>query len=862
MTNTPGPLESFRGDFPRQPLNARRVAGALEAPGCQRRTVLDASAVNTDKLASLLSGGPRDRQSPFVLSRGNQFEEQVMANGMAEIVALARLHLDLEIPEVRQHDLSASALKEAYPDVTGARMNDLRATLTRQRVSEMLTEPTQAYNLIRHAMTRLDFGGETVYLEQDVLAFAVDGRIHVVEIKSYPRIDGRADPTKASATVRQTAVYVLSLQQLMIDVSAPPGLVNTTTMIVLPENLSFRPTAVTIDIDIYVRRLRRQLASVPAADYILDAVPVGTRLPALPARGSSDDEVAAAATAARSGGPRAAAFAVHRRLRILPAVSPLPRRSGTPRLHGATRFGRRRCMRQRHRHRCRSRPGGRPPCTGRRFRGGGCGHPCAGHRRSPTRHRTTCVNALKTHQALLAATERRAVAKTTRRHVHLNPRPLVLGGYHLAGDLGAPLALLWGTSRGEEPQCMVVPEPRNRGLRFEALAQFGAAFLAYLSDFEDRDEDGMCVDAPQLVVANAATADWLGGIVGRFTRNLRTDGDSPTPPAVPLAGKHLSFFADRMPGSSLVVAATDALATHWQTGQLPSEDLNLAALLGWIDPPAGMDGPQAARVGEDLPPAGPDSDPNWDADTLAELIQDWHAADDEAARSTVRRELEGEIREQLTPAWDSCWRALGLLDSLPAANHVASRWGLDRRSWTDHSDRIAEDRAYFRNIPTPVQSAARLRFLEGRTEELQREMAWDDPLVMAAVVASGEALAGRVVEADLGRRIPNANGRMVRRPVITIEPALEFTRPAGTTLFLSTSPGVKLEVLPSDASGLIRAEVLRGANQNSTIGLLPGLEDEVVLSPYGRPEFYQRSRVEDIPWTHLQITEDDREEAQ
>lgn len=299
MTDAPGPLEIFRGQFPRQPLNARRVAGALEAPGCQRRTALDAAAVNLEKLGSLLSGGPRDRQSPFVLSRGNQFEQQVVANGMAEIVSLARRHLDLEIPEVRQHDLSASALKEAYPGVSGIRMNELRAPLTRQRVEEMLTDPTQAYNLVRHPMTELDFGGEPVYLEQDVLAFAVDGRIHVVEVKSFPRIDGRADPAKASATVRQTAVYVLSLQQLMLEIGAPPDVVNTTTMIVLPENLSFRPTAVTIDIDIYVRRLRRQLASVPLAAEILDAIPVGTQLPIHPARGASDDELAAAAAAAR-----------------------------------------------------------------------------------------------------------------------------------------------------------------------------------------------------------------------------------------------------------------------------------------------------------------------------------------------------------------------------------------------------------------------------------------------------------------------------------------------------------------------------------------------------------------------------------
>ena len=35
--------------------------------------------------------------------------------------------------------------------------------------------------------------------------------------------------------------------------------VRYSTMIVLPENLTFRPVAETIDIDMYVRRLRRQL---------------------------------------------------------------------------------------------------------------------------------------------------------------------------------------------------------------------------------------------------------------------------------------------------------------------------------------------------------------------------------------------------------------------------------------------------------------------------------------------------------------------------------------------------------------------------------------------------------------------------
>ena len=155
---------------------------------------------------------------------------------------------------------------------------------------------------------------------------------------------------------------------------------------------------------------------------------------------------------------------------------------------------------------------------------------------------------------------------------------------------------------------------------------------------------------------------------------------------------------------------------------------------------------------------------------------------------------------------------------MPPAAHVASRWQSDRDAWTRHSTRVNENRAYFRNIPTPIQDADRLRRLEGSTEDFQKEMAWDDPLVMAAVVASGEALAGRIVGVDLDRRIPNANGNMVRRPLITIEPSIEFARPTGTKLYLSTSPKVMLEVLAFDPSGVIRAGVVKGPPRIARLG--------------------------------------------
>ncbi|MCG7964458.1 MAG: hypothetical protein N0E54_17280, partial [Candidatus Thiodiazotropha taylori] len=284
--------------FPTANLNARRIASALEAPGCHRRTILEASETNIDRLGDLVTGDQIDRQSPFAITRGNKFEKVVTDHGMATVLSLAREHLGLEIPEARQKDLSAPSVRSEFPDTPSGRMNERRGLLTRQYVEQMLTNPEFAINLLRHAMTTLNFGGVMAYLEQDVLAFTIRGRIHVVEIKSFPQIDGRADPTKASATVRQAAVYVLSLQELARSVGASPDVVDTNVMIILPENLSFSATASVVDTSVQVRRLRRQLNEVPHTARILAGLPPGSCLPPLP-RSNSSEEIAPSRAAAR-----------------------------------------------------------------------------------------------------------------------------------------------------------------------------------------------------------------------------------------------------------------------------------------------------------------------------------------------------------------------------------------------------------------------------------------------------------------------------------------------------------------------------------------------------------------------------------
>jgi hypothetical protein len=420
---------------------------------------------------------------------------------------------------------------------------------------------------------------------------------------------------------------------------------------------------------------------------------------------------------------------------------------------------------------------------------------------------------------------------------------------------------MWGIDPDPtNARILVVPEPRNRSLRFQMLEAFGGQLSEYLTQFNDTVEvvrgrgatvEDECVDAPQLVLPNEATADWLFDVVGRFTRSLPTTGDDPVPAVVPETGKHLSFLGGmhQIPGSCLTLVATSTLTEHFCTGQLSGEDLNLAALLGWIDPGDHASGSIAAAVGELQPPAGPVSDPHWDAGVLESAIAQWHAAETDAHRDQVQAELMDDLREQLIDAWSGCWVAIEHLRRFEPAEHVDARWDLDRRAWTKHSERVATGEARFRNVPTPVQAAVSLARSEDATSELAAQMAMDDPAVMARDIASGEALAGRIIRVDVAHR-EIVNNRRALRPLLELVPRVPFHKPVGTMTYLATAPTVAAEVVGTSANGVVRLKIVKGALRANTIGLLPSVGMEAVFSQHHLGEYYPRTVPDGIPWTH------------
>jgi hypothetical protein len=100
------------------------------------------------------------------------------------------------------------------------------------------------------------------------------GVFHVVEVKSFPVIDGRADPAKVAAAAIQAAVYVLALR----DVIGRPEAVSHEIVLVCPENFSNRPVAVVVDVRRQLTVLAHQIARLARVDEIVAGLPDGLTL--------------------------------------------------------------------------------------------------------------------------------------------------------------------------------------------------------------------------------------------------------------------------------------------------------------------------------------------------------------------------------------------------------------------------------------------------------------------------------------------------------------------------------------------------------------------------------------------------------
>jgi len=266
-------LAELRGpDVPAKALDARALAALAANPGCKRRAILDGAGVNKAALASALGAPSAFGQSQFALTRGNAFEAKVKADGGAELLRLVHEKLDRHAePPVDAH----------VPDLTAIGPEGRTA-----RTALALREATAApgtWTLLDHPMLALDVAGSPAFLEPDAVVVHPDGSWTVVEIKSFPMLDGSADPAKVGAAARQAAVYVLALEEVAARLGAEPQgragpvpEVRHRVLLVCPKDFSNLPTASAVDVRKQRAVTDRQLARLTRVEDIADTLPEGT----------------------------------------------------------------------------------------------------------------------------------------------------------------------------------------------------------------------------------------------------------------------------------------------------------------------------------------------------------------------------------------------------------------------------------------------------------------------------------------------------------------------------------------------------------------------------------------------------------
>ncbi|WP_217178434.1 hypothetical protein [Streptomyces sp. AC495_CC817] len=518
------------------------------------------------------------------------------------------------------------------------------------------------------------------------------------------------------------------------------------------------------------------------------------------------------------------------------------------------------------------------------------------------------MSLIATLARLEAVSSGRAQPAATVLHRHLSARPLVLVPLTTAGEAGAPLGALVGTDR-DAPRLLVVPQPRDRDLRFAFLAELADIVLPYVDGYADvveaaersetdpetgkrvKVEVELCADAPQLILPSRTGIDFvrLLGRSMRFRRTAEQDPEAPhpAPPRVPLLGRWLTHFGERarVPGSSLLLALTDLLSRHWATGQSGVEDQHLASLLAWIDPPEGESGEAAARRAELArdaegqllcPPAGPATDPAFDNKLLAPAIErydrarlalaaaeDGLEADDRlGALTAAEREIRALVESRTRPTWDAVWHGLDLLRALPEGAHAADRWTRDRWSFTGHRDRIVAGEPPQPRVDDAVTAANKLAAREREQARLDAQEALDDPLVMAGRRLSGEAFAGEVVDVVMAY---SEGKRPSPRPLVTVrtrdrphlgERAKVYRSLGGkpqTAEFVGQEPGGPDGATDAGETLLVlRIMDKMGRGKEPEVGSVPEKGDQLCFTLF---EHDQRGGAklpdpEETPWTH------------
>jgi hypothetical protein len=235
-------------------MSASRSVAALaaftEVAGCPTARAAFTQGVDLDRLLAGTGYDVAFGQSEFAFARGTRFESIVKGdrgNGVCSygpMLELLRDELGFDISQARTANLRA--LHPPPPP-------HLLATDKRHLAARDLVDQAPGV------------GGQTAFYETDGLAFRLGGQLRIVEIKSFPKVDGQVDPAALASALDQGALYTLLVERLLIDLGLGASLVSRRLVLICPRNVAMRPCLSERDVSARIRRIERLLDSIPNA---------------------------------------------------------------------------------------------------------------------------------------------------------------------------------------------------------------------------------------------------------------------------------------------------------------------------------------------------------------------------------------------------------------------------------------------------------------------------------------------------------------------------------------------------------------------------------------------------------------------
>jgi hypothetical protein len=275
-------LEAIAGNAPRRSPTVKVLASFAGHADCRLASVGMAARIDFDQLLAGTAFAVPFGQSPFAFARGTAFERSLSRNGYGPVLALLRERLGFEIQDARVVNLRA-----AYaPNKEGMR---LRAHETRNLLREIVRRLPTAPNLIDGAVLEAEIGGVRAHFEADSLATRRGGVIYTGEVKSFPVVDGRADPEKLGAALDQASIYTLLNMRTVEAVGGDRTIVSPEALIITPRNVGLSPTLSIVNIASRVSRAEQLLAHAPNIRELAESVPRGLSFEAVAPSASDSD---------------------------------------------------------------------------------------------------------------------------------------------------------------------------------------------------------------------------------------------------------------------------------------------------------------------------------------------------------------------------------------------------------------------------------------------------------------------------------------------------------------------------------------------------------------------------------------------